>query len=861
MDKFTKTTLPKAIRRLFELNQYSVEGPIRLHGAEIDLVARPDTDPFGAPIYIEATTEYVDNTKYGKDLTKFIIISQTDPQAVKLIVSSSGFTVPVVERARGARIQTLTYQDLFRKFERFEPYISSFLGDTPSGRELRQLSTIYEEPIFSDAHGSEKATSFLTDWKNSTSHGGQWLLVTGEYGTGKTALTRVLLHRWLSDYQTDPNLPLPLRIELRDFTSQFNARGLLYDFLDQHNLSHISVDFVRSLIQGGRAVLILDGYDEMAQYLHTRERRTCLQALAELSTGGAKGLITSRPNYFTEAEELQIYEILYKSLEAGRYTIGRDAAALLEREKQVDDLLEQFIDRFERTLKDLTPEQTEDLIKRVLSNDPDGQAVVVGLLKRLFRPSDNHDALSLAGKPVIVSYLLDVVEDLKASTTPNAGQTLTEYEIYKLIIDHLMVRDARRSTEILPNRRREFLQRVAVFLSRREHPYLSEDDFRDIVAKDFQRDLIRLPKDGQNEQLERLFADLRSSATLTRGGPGTQYSWRFSHNSLREYLVAEALIEGLERNRVVTEPVTISDAMRIFAASIPLRRLETLRGQLAHAWVDSSIFRGRGQLLTLLWDGLLRLYPKDMNRHDMCMKQLAGNPPQLTELVLASMTVSTEESPVSFEGADFSCSQLSTLTFSAANLADTKFSGAVLDGVTFENARLEGSTFDDALIIETDFSGADVRGTNFTGLDRDAISIVVELGNERPRTVLSGQDALGYLKFMGAMTDTIPINFVLQFHPAFWVVDKIVSKLATQSTRQRRGIEQRGAAHRDVNLAKEFVRHLEYSGLLTTAKARKDLVDVTEQGRRVFSKYAADRELSEELLSFFEDSSTTFFRT
>lgn len=72
--EFDSKSLPLAITRLFELNNYTVQGPLHIHGAEIDLVAHHKSDPFSVPIYIEATIEYVDNSKYGKDVGKFALI-------------------------------------------------------------------------------------------------------------------------------------------------------------------------------------------------------------------------------------------------------------------------------------------------------------------------------------------------------------------------------------------------------------------------------------------------------------------------------------------------------------------------------------------------------------------------------------------------------------------------------------------------------------------------------------------------------------------------------------------------------------------------------------------------------------------
>ena len=407
--EFDSKSLPLAIKMLFELNNYEVEKSLNVHGAEIDLLARHKSDPFSSPIYIEATIEYVDNDKYGKDVGKLALIREKQPDAQRLIVSSKGFSNPVHERAKESRIQTLTYEQLFSRFEKFESYINSCLEESDLAKELRHLDSIYEEPYFEDEQGKDVATEFLKHWRDNAAKDERWLVIIGEYGTGKTALTKILQYRWLTEYKKNPSIPLPFRIELREFVRQFDARGLLHHFLDTNSLSHIPVDFVFSLLRSGRIILLLDGYDEMAQYLHVRERRACLSALAELSSGGAKGLLTSRPNYFTETEEFQVFEILYSSIDQQKYYLTQKDRELIERESQVDELLGQFLDQHERILKDLSPKQTESLINRALGSDPHGKDVVIKILKRIFRNVEKGEPVSLSGKPVIISYLLEAV--------------------------------------------------------------------------------------------------------------------------------------------------------------------------------------------------------------------------------------------------------------------------------------------------------------------------------------------------------------------------------------------------------------------------------------------------------------------
>ena len=342
--------LHDAVKQLFVLNHYRVQGPLHIHGAEVDLVASLENGVFESNIYVEITTEYVNTTKYGKDVTKFITIREVDREAKCIIVSQAGFTPDVIERAKAARVHTMTYDELFAQFSKFDKYVSRVTEDGRYHEELSTLHDVYEEPVFDDKIGKHLATDYLLDWRNTLDHR-RWLIVVGEYGTGKTALTKVLQYRWIYEYKYNASIPIVFRIELRNFVRQFDERSLIHKFLDDNGLGHVSLEFVMSLIRSGKILLLLDGYDEMAQYMHPRERRACLEALAALSAEGARGILTSRPNYFSEAEEFQVFEVLYRSVVQLGLGDGSAASSILDKEKRVDELLEShFFSRHERIL-------------------------------------------------------------------------------------------------------------------------------------------------------------------------------------------------------------------------------------------------------------------------------------------------------------------------------------------------------------------------------------------------------------------------------------------------------------------------------------------------------------------------------
>ncbi|WP_374419999.1 NACHT domain-containing NTPase [Chromobacterium sp.] len=135
------------------------------------------------------------------------------------------------------------------------------------------------------------------------------LILLGEYGTGKSRCVREAFQILAKTYRNAS--AYPIAISLREHWGALSGIEIIAGHFQRLGLSN-SIDQVMQLLRSGSILLLLDGFDEVGTqtFGNSEGKRQSIRKhalsgvrdLLSISKGGA--LITGRPHYFNDDEEL-----------------------------------------------------------------------------------------------------------------------------------------------------------------------------------------------------------------------------------------------------------------------------------------------------------------------------------------------------------------------------------------------------------------------------------------------------------------------------------------------------------------------------------------------------------------------------
>ncbi|WNG27945.1 hypothetical protein F0U62_31000 [Cystobacter fuscus] len=365
-------------------------------------------------------------------------------------------------------------------------------GEAPS---TVQLDAMFVHPIF--RHQSDKVKSRIMTEANVATGAllqkrGRSVIIAGP-GAGKTTWTK-----WVErtiEARSEPMIVV--RIELRQHSSGFpSIHKIVKDEAGSHLAEELDADILRTWFDSGRVHAVIDGLDELIPA--TRESALAwLTGLGE-SIGSGAVVITSRPLTTDHLDRLA----------SPTWTTWH--LMPFDQERVCD-----YIERWYKHAP-LLPEAERKVDARALAREW----------------SMDSTLRNLTGNPLLLSTLLTVHHVDGALPQGRA-------RLYQRYLDGMLGSwDARRKVDAPRVRldvtaQRWILRNIAIFMNASGHDAVEESELEPVVAKALSTSEIKASATD-------VLAQLRERSGLLIG-PGT---WSFSHKSIGEFLLAEAIIEG-----------------------------------------------------------------------------------------------------------------------------------------------------------------------------------------------------------------------------------------------------------------------------------------------------------------------------
>lgn len=446
-----------------------------------------------------------------------------------------------------------------------------------------------------------------------------------------------------------------------------------------------------------KTVLLLDALDEDPFAWENYERR--VRDILRQSTNFRNVIITCRTQFFPLSEKDPFYR-------AGMINFFGYTCPVL------------YLSLFD-------DEQVEEYLSSSLKYDEDQIHEAKSLLKHM---------RTLRSRPLLLSHMQDLIESKEIFNNT--------YDVYNALIQAWLNREIRKQDYLNINSLWLACLLIAVEMTLQE----------EIAISPLNIDKLRVRNAGIGE-IQRLDIGGRSLLNMNSFG-----SYRFSHYSIQEFLVAEAIIRGvIDRN------------------DISKCNLTNLTIQFLHYHYDSKVSEAKSPHIApgVNWDNLT-VNKKEYKNHVFVgarasYARIYKTDVRNSNLYLSEFT-SAEMDAVSFDKCNvslckFEGASISSCSFHNAVAVGADFSKSKCNSVTFESADVRKCDFSNSIVSDCKFKGADLMhakfdNANLTGSDFRGCANLNSLQLEKALT-------LDYVKMDKELEDILRKDGVLKNHKGF----------------------------------------------------------------------------------------------
>lgn len=689
---------------------------LRYPGASISLfsVGRPPCD------YLRVTRQegvYIRQHPIGIDdtgdppvtLDRFLTTVQAryrsvDPLAPSLFVTSEPPDESLRERALKAGVVIQTFREFqgLLDLSSYTRRLSSVLSADDTYSPELYLPQKYTDVLDDGAsRRGPSALGYLCDRLQEPA--GFVGLVLGDFGVGKTFLTRQIARRLLAAKQ-----PCPVLIELRTVEKARSVDALLAQHFAQAGETNIDLQALHYMISEGMIVLLFDGFDELAARVTYDRAAEHLGVILDIAVHRAKVVLTSRSQFFVSNDQVVT--------EQGRRFAYRS------------ELLE---------LHGFEPEDVKRFIRRRFSNDEALAEEYVALLAR------GSDIAELSQNPRMLAFICELpIDDLRSAI--GGGMGMSAGLLYQTLIARWLGYEFARVAHpgvggvLTASQRLSAASYIAYRMWVNGTSEIALDELgADVEDALFELSEAEIPTPYATHQVG-------SGSLLVRDG---EASFRFVHRSIAEWLVAYRAAEMMTASRLggVWQVDSLMAAGRLSPLMCRfLRDLvapDALRQWVSAVLADASreASQVKENALLLVENGVtLGSVQAQLKHADLRGRALKGVPLREADLSY-TRAVGTD-----LRGAELGKADLRGADLRRADLRDAKASGANLRQAILQGADCRGTDFTGAATDGTDFRRADLRGT--VGLELSTSQLVgAALGERTDRQVGPPLEAISSL--------------------------------------------------------------------------------------------------------------------
>ncbi|MGK3961899.1 pentapeptide repeat-containing protein [Sorangium sp. So ce118] len=166
----------------------------------------------------------------------------------------------------------------------------------PSGLYVEQRAELW---VGADRTETEDALSTLSELLSSPHP--RFVLLLGDFGTGKTFLLRELVRRMTAESA----MSAPVLVEMRALEKSRLLNQLLAQHFATAESGRMPLDAFRYMLAGGQAALLFDGFDELAFRVTYERAVEHFDTVLEAAEGNAKVVVASRTAHFLTDHDIK----------------------------------------------------------------------------------------------------------------------------------------------------------------------------------------------------------------------------------------------------------------------------------------------------------------------------------------------------------------------------------------------------------------------------------------------------------------------------------------------------------------------------------------------------------------------------